>query len=73
MYSILLRHEDATTLSLYGNAFYNLLISFSTKTFMCCQDRKISLKLGHFEKYKSNRTQVNYYFYLNLIKNIQKY
>ena len=46
--------------------FLNLLISFSTKTFICCQDRKMSLNLGNFEKYKSNRTQVNYYFWLNL-------
>ena len=50
-----------------------LPISFSTITFMSCQDRKISLNVGHFEKHKSSRAQVNYYFWLNLLENVQKY
>ena len=49
-----------------------LPISFSTITFMSCQDRKISLNAGHFEKYKSSRAQVNYHFWLNLVENVQK-
>ena len=41
-----------------------LPISYTTITFMSCKDRKISLNVGHFEKHKSNRTKVNYFWFL---------
>ena len=52
----------------------NILLHFFHKNFIFCQDRKISLNLGHYEKYKSNRTQVNYSFCRTkwkIVKNIE--
>ena len=47
-----------------------LPISYTTITFMSCKDRKISLKVEHFEKYKSNK-YTSIFFYL--VEPIEKY
>ena len=65
-------YTENYTLSFYRNDFFNLLISFSTKTFMCCQDRTLGLCT-----IKLTRSQIVYkHWFLSLqvkLKKVQEF